>query len=75
MRAVPNPPGGLVHDFVPFYFAPWSLMLLAINSGRVAGCQWRQSDIVHFETTVQRVVAVGQPFIFYDRNATLAFST
>lgn len=75
VRAVPNPPGGLVHDFVPFYFAPRSPMLFAINGGRVAECQWRQTDIVHFETTVQCLVARGRPFVFYDRNATLAFST
>lgn len=74
VRTVPNPPGGLVHDFVPFYFAPRSPMLFAINGGRVAGCPWRQADIVHFETTVQNVVGLGQPFVFYDRNATLAFS-
>ena len=75
VRAVPNPSGGLMHDFVPLYFAPRSPMLYAINGGRVAGCQWRQGDIVHFETTVQNVVACGRPFVFYDRNATLAFST
>jgi ssDNA thymidine ADP-ribosyltransferase, DarT len=75
VRAMPNPPGGLVHDFVPFYFAPRSPMLFAINGGRVAGCTWRQDDIVHFETTVDRVTALGHPFVFYDRNATLAFST
>ena len=74
VRTVPNPPGGLVHDFVPFYFAPRSPMLYAINGGRVAGCQWRQEDIVHFETTVENVTALGRPYVFYDRNATLAFS-
>ena len=74
-RSVPNPPGGLVHDFVPFYFAPRSPMLLAINGGRVVGCPWHQGDIVHFETTVENVSALGRPFVFYDRNATLAFST
>jgi hypothetical protein len=74
-RSVPNPPGGLVHDFVPFYFAPRSPMLFAINGGRVASCPWRQADIVHFETTVENVTALRQPFVFYDRNATLAFST
>lgn len=74
VRAVPNPPGGMVHDFVPFYFAPRSPMLFAINGGRVIGCPWRQHEIVHFETTVQKVVSLGQPFVFYDRNATLAFS-
>jgi hypothetical protein len=75
IRSVPNPPGGRVHDFVPFYFAPRSPMLYAIDGGRVAGCPWRQGDIVHFETTVQNVLGLGQPFVFYDRNATLAFST
>ena len=75
VRAVPNPPGGLVHDYAPFYFAPRSPMLYAINGGRVAGCPWRQADILHFETTVENVTTLGQPFVFYDRNATLAFST
>jgi ssDNA thymidine ADP-ribosyltransferase, DarT len=74
IRAVRNPPGGVVHDYVPFYFAPRSPMLFAINSGRVSGCDWRQPDIVHIETTVQNVVALERPFVFYDRNATLAFS-
>lgn len=75
IKSVPNPPGGPVHDFVPFYFAPRSPMLLAINGGRVAGCDWRQADIVHFETTVDRVTAGGEDFVFYDLNATLAWST
>ncbi|MDK9715608.1 MAG: DUF4433 domain-containing protein [Sulfuritalea sp.] len=73
-RAVPNPPGGVVHDYVPFYFAPRSPMLGAIERGRVANCAWRQRDIVHLETTVDLVVAGNAPFVFYDRNATLAFA-
>lgn len=73
-RQVPDPPGGSVHDYVPFYFAPRSPMLFTINSGNVAGCAWRQADIMHLETTVERVLGPGQPFVFYDRNATLAFS-
>lgn len=74
VKPVPNPPGGLIHDFVPFYFAPRSPMLYAINGGRVAGCPWRQQDIVYFETTVELAVLHGRDFVFYDRNATLAFS-
>jgi hypothetical protein len=73
-RAVPNPPGGVVHDYVPFYFAPRSPMLSAIDNGRVANCQWRQGDIVHLETTVDCAIAGSVPFVFYDRNATLAFA-
>ena len=49
-------------------------MLFAVNGGKVAGCDWRQQDIVCFETTVERITAGGSPFVFYDRNATLAFS-
>lgn len=73
-RQVPNPPGGAVHDYVPFYFAPRSPMLSAIHHGKVAGCSLRQEDIVHLETSVERVMADGRAFVFYDRNATLAFS-
>lgn len=74
-KPVPSPPGGNIHDYVPFYFAPRSPMLSAIHNGKVAGCDLRQDDIVHLETTVERVTSNGEPFVFYDRNATLAFST
>lgn len=72
--ALPNPPGGMIHDCVPFYFAPRSPMLNAINEGRVPDCPNRQTDILHLETTVDAVVATGQPFVFFDRNATLDYS-
>jgi len=74
-KEVPNPPGGVVHDYVPFYFAPRSPMLLAINGGKVVGCDWRQADIVHLETTVARVSMRGARFVYFDRNATLGYST
>jgi hypothetical protein len=74
VKAVPNPPGGIVHDYVPFYFAPRSPMLYAIHGGQVANCQWRQQDIIYFETTVDQALVGDKPFVFYDRNATLAFS-
>ncbi len=75
IKQVPNPPGGRVHDYVPFYFAPRSPMLYAINGGRVTDCNWRQEDILHLETTVERAVSEGEEFLFYDLNATLAWST
>jgi hypothetical protein len=74
LRALPNPPGGAVHDYVPFYFAPRSPMLRAIEGGKVADCQWRQADIVHLEATVEHVTAGGKQFVFFDRNATLPYS-
>lgn len=73
-RLVLDPPGGLLHDYVPFYFAPRSPMLSAIHNGRVDGCQLKQQDIIYFETTVDRVVDAHLEFVFYDRNATLSYS-
>jgi ssDNA thymidine ADP-ribosyltransferase, DarT len=32
--------GGTLHDYVPFYFAPRSPMLFAINNGNVPGCDF-----------------------------------
>ena len=73
-RSVPNPPGGVIHDYVPFYYAPRSPMLYAINGGRVAGCGLRQGDIAHLEFTVDSVLADGSPFVIFDRNATLPYA-
>ncbi len=74
-KALPLPPGCTVHDCVPFYFAPRSPMLIAVHHGKVPGCKLPQQDIVHFETTLGRVTAAGEQFTFFDRNATLAYST
>ena len=68
-------PGGVIHDYVPFYFAPRSPMLMAINGGRVEGCPHRQEDIVHLVTTVEAIVAAHLHYVFYDYNATLSIAT
>ena len=73
-KALPNPPGGVMHDYVPFYFAPRSPMLSAIHSGKVPHCPGGQGDIVHLETTIDKALANGQPYVFFDRNATLDYS-
>jgi len=73
-KMVPNPPGGTMHEYVPFYFAPRSPMLSAIHNRRVNNCSLLQGDILHFETTVPQVAVLGRGIVFYDRNATLMFS-
>ena len=74
-KMVAKPPGGFIHDYVPFYFAPRSPMLFTINKGNVADCPYRQQDIVHFMTTVEAVIADQLPYVFYDYNATLSIAT
>ena len=75
IKSVTNPPGGLVHEFVPFYFAPRSPMLSAIHHGQVQNCHYDQTGIIYFETTIEIAYQSGlQEFAFYDRNATLDYS-
>jgi hypothetical protein len=74
-KFVAKPPAGFIHDYVPFYFAPRSPMLMAINGGRVDNCPYRQADIAHLVTTVEAIVTEGLPYVFYDYNATLDIST
>ncbi len=74
-KTVEVAPHGTLHDYVPFYFAPRSPMLKTLNSGNVPGCNYRQGDIVHLVTSVDLVVGAELPFVFYDYNATLGYST
>lgn len=74
-KVVPHLPGGVIHDYVPFYFAPRSPMLFTINNGNVPGCTHGQDDIVHIVFTLDAIVQAGLPFVFYDYNATLGIAT
>ena len=44
---VPVGSGGVVADYVPFYFCPRSPMLYAIHRGQVDGCEHGQQAVVH----------------------------
>jgi hypothetical protein len=52
--SVPCGPAGNLHDYVPFYFAPRSPMLYAIDRGNVDGCTAGQADIVYLVSSAQR---------------------
>lgn len=67
-------PGGTLHDYVPFYFAPRSPMLCAIWKRRVEGYSSSQERVIHLTTTVQNVVAAGRQFAFSDGHAIMAFT-
>lgn len=73
-KLITNPPGGNIHDYVPFYFAPRSPMLFTINNGNVDNCSLKQNDILHFETTIDRAIQNNPKFVFYDRNAAISYS-
>lgn len=73
-KAVDMPPGGVLHDYVPFYFAPRSPMLCANHRGSFEGAR-PQDEIVHLVTTAQRIHEQELPYVFYDQHAITALAT
>jgi len=71
---VPYGPGGVLHDYVPFYFAPRSPMLYVISRGGVEGYAEGQGPVVHLASTAQQVAAAGLPFVFTDGHGTMSFT-
>lgn len=68
---VPCGPGGVLHDYVPFYFAPRSPMLYSNHRGNVPSNAEGQRPIVHLVTTAQRMQALGVSFAFTDGHGTM----
>jgi len=72
--SVPCKPGGTLHDYVPFYFAPRSPMLYTISRDNVVGFSDGQVSIVHIVSTAQTVNKAGQRFVFSDGHGIMAFT-
>lgn len=70
-RRVDIAPGGVVADYAPFYFAPRSPMLFAIDRGNVTTYQGGCSHIVYLATTLERLHELGLSVLLTDRNAVL----
>ncbi|WP_080874434.1 type II toxin-antitoxin system toxin DNA ADP-ribosyl transferase DarT [Oceanobacillus timonensis] len=62
-------PYGVLHDYVPFYFAPRSPMLYALSNGRVEGFQGTQDDIIYLVTSIDNIVNREKEFVFTDGHA------
>ncbi len=67
---LPMAPGGVLADYIPFYFTPYSPMLLNIVTGR--NVQKRpKSDIVILVSSLPKVEEAGVQYLFSDRHAYL----
>lgn len=73
-RRVLVEPGGVVADYVPFYFASRSPMLFSINAGGVPSFAGDSHDIVYLMSTVETLQSAGLSLVFTDRNAVLALA-
>ena len=65
-------PGGMLHDYVPFYFAPRSPMLYTIHRGNVPSFPEGQTPVLHLVADVDAVVAARLPYVFTDGHAVIA---
>jgi hypothetical protein len=67
-RRVPIAPEGVLADYVPFYFTPFSVMMQNIHSGW--SVQQRANDeIVILVSSLYRVEQLGLPFVFTNAHA------
>ena len=67
-HVVPRAPGGVLNDYVPFYFTPFSPMLRNIQSGR--SVQRRSNEeIVILVSSLHEIARQNRPFLFTDSHA------
>ncbi len=68
-KTVPIPPGGMLSDYVPFYFTPWSIMMLNIHTGYGGITRRANKDIVIFVSSIHRLHELELPFVFTNQHA------
>jgi hypothetical protein len=71
---VPIAPGGVLHDYVPFHFAPRQPMLNAISRGIVDGCEHQQDEIVHLVLRADHIDAAGLQYVIATHHAVTALA-
>jgi len=65
-RTVTKTPGGVLNDYIPFYFAPHSPMLYSIHRGNIDGFTGVQSDIIYLVSSIEKIQEAKIPFVFTD---------
>lgn len=68
-RAVKLPPGGMLSDYVPFYFTPKSPMLYNIKTGYNGITRRSNDDIAILVSSCQHMAARGVTMLYTDRHA------
>jgi hypothetical protein len=74
VQAITCGPQGSIHDYVPFYFGPLSVMLLNLKTGRVADYNEGQSPLVYLVSTVERIEQAEIPFVYSDGHGLASFT-
>ncbi len=73
-KQVPVAPGGVVADYVPFYFTNRCPMLYAIHTGYVEGYIGGQEQVIHLTSSVETVAKQTDAWCFTDGHAVQAMT-
>lgn len=73
-KPIPIAPGGMLAEYVPFYFCNRSPMLGAIHKGYVSAYQDGQANILHLVSSAEAVAQASLPFVFTDGHAVIQLS-
>ena len=68
-RVAPLPPGGMLSDYVPFYFTPKSPMLLNVKTGHKGITKRSNDEIAVLVSSCQRMTIRGVTMLYTDRHA------
>lgn len=70
-RVVPIRPGGVLSDYVPFYFTPRSIMLYNIKTGHNDVIKRPNAEIVILVSSLPKLAEAGTAFVFTNGHAYL----
>jgi hypothetical protein len=70
-RIIPIAPGGTLSDYIPFYFTPYTPMMLNIKTGYGGIKQTPMRDIAILVSSLRKLSEMGIRFVFSDRHAYL----
>jgi len=71
---IPCGPGGVIHDYVGFYFGFLSPMMLQLKTGQVEGYNEGQEPLIYLVSTAQAVVDSGVGYVFSDGHGVAAYT-
>lgn len=73
-KLIPVSPGGVLEDYVPFYFTPCSVMLYNIVTGYSGLTRRERDDVIVLVSSVRKLSETGVAFVFTDRHALVAYA-
>lgn len=73
-KTVPCGPGGVIHDYLPFYLGPLSPMLYKLSKSGVGDYHEGQAPLVYLVCWAHEIADAGTRFVFTDGHGIAAFT-